>query len=61
MFALTKHIAHKMAIAGNYILKKTSINFNKRQFKTNESLMKLNAHWALTVYPVLKDQSLKKV
>ena len=37
MFALPKHIANEMAIKSHYILQKMSTNFDKRQFKSNQT------------------------
>ena len=37
MFALPKHIADELAIKSHYILQKISTNFDKRQFKSNQT------------------------
>ena len=37
MFALPKHIADEMAIKRHYTLHKISTNFDKRQFKSNQT------------------------
>ena len=37
IFTVPKYIAYKMARKSNYILQKTFIGFNRRQFKTNQT------------------------
>ena len=51
MFGVPKHIALKMVIKNNYVLKKTFINFYKPQFKTgptknDEKTRKIATFWA---------------
>ena len=37
MFGVPKHIAQKMVEKSNYTLQKTVINFDKRQFKIDQT------------------------